>query len=220
MQKFILPIAVLILISCSCSNRQTFIIEGKVPNPEFLGSKVFLVALDAPVTKNVDSTVIDNGKFTFRIKADSFAVKILRIPAKFPHIIEDLVSIPEPGKINVVLDSISSGRGTRLNDILQQYKERKRTHDSIQWALFIQKKAAGTDTSAIDSLAKFSKKIDEILLSDNICMLNENLFNGIGLLIYKIYFDALPSSEKNYVTQMTGKKYVEKDAQLKKRFYN
>lgn len=216
--SFFLYIVLLILV-LSCKETPVFRIEGKVPDQVFSGSKVYLVALDAPITKNVDSTIIENGTFSFEIEADSFAVKILRIPAKFPDLIEDLVVIPEPGTINVVLDSISYGKGTRLNDILQQWKERKHFHDSLQWSNIQKINSAGADQAKIDSLTAIMQKMNEVVLSDNICMINENLLNGIGLLIYKIYFDALPASQKNYVTQKTGKLYLEKDAQLRARFY-
>jgi hypothetical protein len=219
MRNFFLPIAAIFLLVTSCKETPVFRIDGKVPAGGFAGSKVYLVALDAPITKNVDSTIIENGAFTFKIAADSFAVRILRIPAKFPDIIEDLVVIPEPGTITVVLDSVSHGYGTRLNNILQNWKERKHFHDSLQWDIFQQKNLTGTDQVKIDSLSAVSEKISESMLSDNIKMLNENLFNGIGLLIYKLYFNALPASEKNYVTQKTGKIYLEKDAQLRARFY-
>lgn len=209
----------LLFMAASCKETPVFRIEGKVPDQTFSGSKVYLVALDAPITKNVDSTVIENEKFEFEIEADSFAVRILRIPAKFPDIIEDLVVIPEPGTITVVMDSVSHGYGTRLNNILQNWKERKHFHDSLQWDIVRQRNKSETDQAKIDSLTSVSEMKSESMLSDNIRMLNENLFNGIGLLIYKLYFDALPASEKKYITQRTGKIYLEKDAQLRAMFY-
>jgi hypothetical protein len=219
MRKSILILFILSLIASSCADQPEFTIEGKVPNFIFQGSKVYLVALDAPVTKNVDSTTVENGKFSFTIPADSFSVKILRIQAKYPFIVEDLVVIPEPGRIDVVLDSVSHGNGTKLNNILGQWKLRKHFYDTAQWNLFAQKNAITGDKAASDSLMKVSEKMNQVFMSDNICLLNENLYNGIGLLLYKIYFDRLPDSEKNYVTQKTGKMYIEKDAELKKRFY-
>lgn len=212
-----ISVLTLLIITAACKKNQTFTIVGKVPDSVFNGSKVYLVALDAPVTRNVDSTIIENGSFRFEIKADSFTARILRIPAKYPDIIEDLVVIPEPGQISAVLDSVSYGQGTRLNNMLQQWKERKHIHDSIQWDLYIQKNIKGLDQNIIDSLMKVSEKMSEIIMSDNICMINENLNNGIGLLLFKIYFNALPAGEKNYVMQMTGKKYFERDAELRKR---
>lgn len=219
MRNFFLLITAIFFLVTSCKETPVFRIDGKVPARIFAGSKVYLVALDAPITKNVDSTIVENETFSFEIDADSFAVKILRIPAKFPDIIEDLVVIPEPGTITVVLDSVSHGYGTRLNNILQNWKEKKHFHDSLQWDIVQQRNLAGIDQAKIDSLTALSEKKSESMLSDNINMLNENLFNGIGLLIYKLYFDTLPASEKNYVTRKTGKIYLEKDAQLRARSY-
>jgi hypothetical protein len=214
---FILCLA--LLIASSCRPKFECIIEGSITNPDFFGSTVYLVALDAPVTKKVDSTTAINGNFSFKIKADSSSVKILRVPAKFPKIIDDLVIIAEKGRIAAVLDSMSGGHGTRLNDRLQEWKMRKRIHDSIQWNLYLLKNEDGIVKTKIDSLMKVSEIMNQVFLSDNICMINENLQNGIGLFIYKVYFDVLPTNEKNYVTTITGKEYIRKDAQLRKRFY-
>lgn len=219
MRRFLIYPVLFLMMMPSCRQSQVCSIEGRITNPEFFGSKVYLVALDAPVTRNVDSTTAENGKFSFEIKADSFAVKILRVRAKYPRIIEDLVIIPEPGKIYVVLDSISRGHGTRLNNLLQEWKIRKRIHDSIQFSMFVRKNRDGIGASEADSLAQFAEMMDRVFKSDNICMINSNLHNGIGLLIYKVYFDALPADEKNYITRMTGKEYTDRDAQLRKRFY-
>lgn len=202
----------------SCTKAPSFSVKGIVPDTDFEGSKVYLVALDAPVTRNVDSAIIVNGTFEFTVPADSFDVRILRIPARFPTIAEDLVVVCEPGEVIVVLDSISSGGGTRLNDILQRWKEDKHYHDSLQWVVSGRIRSAGNDQEKIDSLKAESQSISRSMLSENISLLTGNLFNGVGLLIYKVYFDALPAEAKNYVTRMTGRLYLEKDAQLRARF--
>lgn len=214
---FLLPV-VLLYLAASCIKAPSFRIQGTVADRNFEGSKVYLVALDAPVTRNVDSTTVLNGAFEFTLPADSFDVRILRIPARFPAIIEDLVVVCEPGEVTVVLDSISSGGGTRLNNILQQWKEDKRFNDSLQWVVSGQIRSAGNDQEKIDSLKAESQRTARTWLSETISLLNGNLFNGVGLLIYKVYFDALPAETKNYVTRMTGTLYIEKDAQLKARF--
>jgi len=214
---FLLPVF-LFFLTASCSKAPSFRIKGTVPGSNFEGSKVYLVALDAPVTRNVDSTTVVNGTFEFTVPADSFDVRILRIPARFPAIVEDLVVVCEPGEVIVVLDSISSGGGTRLNDILQRWKEDKHYHDSLQWVVAGQIRSAGNDQEQIDSLKAESQSISRSMLSAYISLLNGNLFNGVGLLIYKVYFEALPAEVKNYVTRMTGRLYMEKDAQLRARF--
>ena len=69
-----------------------------------------------------------------------------------------------------------------------------------------------------DSLRLFSQQLGRSMLSESISLMNANLFNGVGLLIYKVYVDALPSDVTDYVTKMTGRLYLEKDAQLRARF--
>lgn len=214
---FLLPVF-LFFLAASCGEAPSFRIQGTVPDKNFEGSKVYLVALDAPVTRIVDSTTVLNGAFYFTVPADSLDVRILRIPARFPDMIEDLVVVCEPGEVVAVLDSISSGGGTRLNDILQRWKEDKHYHDSLQGAMAGQIRSAGKDQERIDSLKAESQMISRLMLSDNISLLNGNMFNGVGLLIYKVYIDALPVEAKNYVTRMTGGLYLEKDAQLRARF--
>src|SRR5512135_1515090 len=171
MRRYLIYPFLFLMIMPSCRQSKVCSIEGRITSPEFFGSKVYLVALDAPVTRDVDSTTAENGKFSFEIKADSFAVKILRIRAKYPKIIEDLVVIPEPGKIEVVLDSISRGHGTRLNNLLQEWKIRKRIHDSIQFNIFVRKNQDGISAADADSLAGFAEMMDRVFKSDNICMI-------------------------------------------------
>lgn len=207
---------IVLLFTTSCHYKETFTIEGKITDETFKGSKIYLVALDGPVSKNVDSTVIVGGSFRFETKADSMCVKILRVPVRYPNLIEDLVVVTEPGKINVVMSAISHGKGTRLNNILQEWKEKKHNYDSIQWALYSRKNGGSLNQEASDSLNSSLKKLNDIFKSDVVRLQNENIHNGIGLLLFKLYFNALPDGEKNRILEITGKIYSEKDAELRR----
>ncbi|MBW6501625.1 MAG: DUF4369 domain-containing protein [Bacteroidales bacterium] len=207
----------LLLTVASCRDQGKFKITGIVPDKLFEGSTVYLVALDAPVTRNVDSTVIRNGEFRFETKADSLGVKILRIQAKYPDIIEDLVVVTETGTLRVVLGFKSSGQGTRLNDKMQEWKERKHFNDSVQLDLFTRKNAKGLSGETLDSLLDVSLQMNKIFFSDVERLIEENLFNGIGLLLFKLYYDALPATVKNHVIEQTGMRYFESDAELMRR---
>lgn len=218
MRNIFLLIIILCIPASACTKSPAFVVEGKVPDRNFEGSKVYLVALDAPVTKNVDSALVMDGAFKFTVPADSFDVRILRIPARFPAMIEDLVVVCEPGTVTVILDSVSSGGGTRLNNLLQQWKETKHFNDSLQREAGRQLRSAAGNQTVTDSLRLFSQQLGRSMLSESISLMNANLFNGVGLLIYKVYVDALPSDVTDYVTKMTGRLYLEKDAQLRARF--
>ncbi|MBE3087327.1 MAG: DUF4369 domain-containing protein [Bacteroidetes bacterium] len=205
-----------LLITTSCNHKETFTIEGKVPDETLWGSKIYLVALDGPVTKNVDSTIIVDGSFRFETVTDSLCVKILRVPVRYPDIIEDLVVVTEPGTLHVVLSANSHGEGTRLNNILQEWKEKKHVFDSVQRELYSGKTREGITQEVTDSLMTYSKKLNYIFMSDVVRLQNENMHNGIGLLLFKLYFNVLPAGEKDRILEITGNTYLDKDAELRK----
>jgi hypothetical protein len=204
-----------LLLLASCSKKETFKVEGSVPDSTFNGSKIYLVALDGPISRNVDSTIITDGKFHFEKEADSLCVKILRVPARFPDIIEDLVVVLEPGNLKVRLSGNSYGEGTRLNNILQSWKEKKHSYDSLKWELYSQKKREGIPQELIDSIMNYSDTLDKIYNSNVMRMMNENIKNGIGLLLFKVYYPELTKEDKQRILKQTGDLYIRKDAQLK-----
>ncbi|MGA1976371.1 MAG: DUF4369 domain-containing protein [Bacteroidales bacterium] len=207
-------------VVASCSDKGTFRINGTVPDPSFKGSKVYLVALDGPISKNVDSTVLVNGNFVFRKKADSMCVKILRIPSRYPKVIEDLVVVLEPGSVNAMLSYVSRGEGTRLNNILQQWKEKKHEYDSTQASVYFKIKKDISNTQKTDSLKQYSESLSKAYLSDVLWMMKENLHNGIGLLLFKVYYNELGKDVKKNILNSVGTVYASEDAQLKKMISN
>lgn len=214
MKQILLLITILVAFS-SCKKR--FVVDGYVDNATFWDSKVYLVALDGPVSKRVDSVMAVNGLFQFKIPADSMEVRIVRIAPKYPEAVEDLVVVAEPGTLNVKLGYKSFGAGTPINDRLQEWKERKSMFDSIQWSLYRQKKDLIMTDAEKDSLDNYSKSLHDLFISENVCTINENLYNGIGLLLFKLYYDVLPANDKNAIINKTGMTYFERDGELKKR---
>lgn len=118
-----------LLTSCSTTPKEAeglCYIHGTV-NERFEGKKIFLVPVDGPATmETVDSVVITNGEFSFQ--SEPGEMKSIRIDFRFRWGVEDLLLVMEPGQVEVVIDSISSGKGTPMNDTLQLWKERTMQH--------------------------------------------------------------------------------------------
>jgi hypothetical protein len=203
------------MLFASCAKKEIFKVEGSVPDSTFNGSKIYLVALDGPISRNVDSTIIEKKKFHFEKKADSLCVKILRVPARFPDIIEDLVVVLEPGNIKISMSGKSKGEGTRLNNILQRWKEEKHSYDSVKWELYSQKNRKDIPKESIDSIVNYSGVLDNNYKSYVMQLMNENLKNGIGLLLFKVYYQDLTTEDKKRILKQMGTLYIRKDAQLK-----
>lgn len=207
--------AIILVIFSSCSEKPTFIIDGRVPDKLSEGSKIYLVALDAPITRNVDSTVVVDGTFTFRVKADSTLAKILRLPLRLSNMTEDLVVITEPGTIHATIAARSFGGGTRLNDRLQQWKENKNKYDSLQGAIFAGRDLQSMKKKDVDSLIAVANGMRDSFMPAVRSLINDNVNNGIGLLLFKVYYDLLPNEFRASVDKSTGGKYYRKDAQLR-----
>jgi hypothetical protein len=208
-------VLLLLLFTVSCSHTDTLVVKGKVTDPSLNNSKVYFVALDGPISKNVDSTIIVDGKFSFEKGADTLSVKILRVPVRYPDSVEDLVTVLEEGTLEVELSSVSHGSGTRLNNILQDWKNVKHIHDSIQSSIYTRKAEEGISQDTIASLMKRSVILNQEYRTYVMDLMNENLNNGIGLLLFKIYYHALTPEERKRILDITGNSYPDHDAQLK-----
>lgn len=202
-------------LAISCIRKDTLTINGTVDDPALNNTKVYLVALDAPVTRDVDSTIIADGRFRFVKRADSMSVRIVRIPVRFPGALEDLVTVLEKGTIDVDLSANSRGKGTRLNNILQEWKDYKHAHDSIQSSLYALKRQEGITKVYADSLMKKSALLNQEYRSYVFNLMNENLNNGIGLLLFKVYYHEIAAEERKRILDLTGNIYLKKDAQLR-----
>lgn len=206
-----------LILSCliACKSETSFIAEGTVTDPAFEGSKIYMVALDGPLSKDVDSSIIKDGKFKFEKKSDSLKVSILRVPARFPHIAEDLVIITDPGKIDVVLAEKSHGSGTHLNNILQEWKAGKQTYDSLQNNLYSRRIMKGVTQAVYDSLTECSSALKQRNMNQIVKLMKENSGNGIGLLLFKLYYYEIPADLKKRILSMEFERYISKDRQLK-----
>ena len=168
MKKIIIIIAVAAALACCTSTPKEeglCHIKGTI-NERFEGKKIFLLPAVGPATmETVDSVVITNGKFEFQ--SEPGEMKIIRIAYRYRIGVEDLLVVMEPGQLEVVIDSISSCKGTPQNDTLQHWKEHTMQHHRSLSPYRIQRKnaeKAGNQaiveamTQKIDSLEKVYKK--------------------------------------------------------------
>ncbi len=101
-------------------------IHGEMGNHERDGKKIFLLPLIKSDSIDVDSTVIEDGKFEFVSHQNMMG--IIRMDYHFRYGTEELLVVVEPGDVNVRIDTISWGGGTPMNDSLQQWKEYTMAH--------------------------------------------------------------------------------------------
>lgn len=121
-------------ISCTHSEKE-YIVRGTTSQERLNGKKVYLVPYGSPDmidSLGVDSVLINDGKFEFRGHKGEFLARVT-IDIRHRYGTQDILVVTEPGEISVVVDSVSSGKGTPQNDLLQSWKELKEKNDRVQW---------------------------------------------------------------------------------------
>ena len=122
-------------IVCCTDTKDEYIIKGSTSQLRLDGERVFLVPYGTKAYEDsigVDSVVIKNGKFEFRGHKGEFLARVT-MDRRVRYGTQDLLIVTEPGEITVIIDSVSSGKGTPQNDLLQAWKVLKQEHDKVQW---------------------------------------------------------------------------------------
>lgn len=121
-------LATMVLAGCQ-SKDGVCRIKGTVSMEQFDGKQIFLVPLYGPQTAEyVDSVVIKDGKFEFTTDTVMMAKILMDYHYRFNT--QTLLVVTDPGTVEVVIDSISSAKGTPQNDVLQRWKEITEVHNS------------------------------------------------------------------------------------------
>jgi hypothetical protein len=126
------------------------IIRGTAPT-ECEGLNVYLVPQPFPKAEEVDSTVIRNGRFEFVVDAAEVRICDITISRKSKVPFQRLLVVVEQGELDVVIDEVSTGSGTPLNDELAEWK-RVMSAAGNRAEVLRQMIALQSDAAVVDSL--------------------------------------------------------------------
>lgn len=164
----VLGLASIGTISCSESHDE-YVVKGSTSQSRLNGEKVYLVPYGSKAMEDslgVDSAVIQNGRFEFKGRKGEFLARVT-LDKKVRYGTQDLLIVTEPGTINIVIDTVSSGTGTPQNDALQTWKELKEDRDRVHWnqSQHIKYLREQGDTVYANSLADSLKNFNEHYVS-------------------------------------------------------
>jgi len=193
MYKYLYPLVFLFLLACE-NNKQLLSIEGTLPGTEYDGEIIYLVPFIGATIENVDSTYIKDGAFRFEKQVNQKDMMIIRTRPLLRLRLQELLVAIEPGELHVAIDSVSTSKGTPLNDSLQQWKEKKMKFEETRSVLKRMLLAADDDSKAEFQirLERLSKEYDE----SNYNFLQENRNNMVGQFVYKIVSGSLTEQQK------------------------
>ena len=110
------------IVSCTRHPEGRCVINGTIDDPDNRdGEWIFIVPQGPHEPSEVDSVLIDNGRFTF--VTDQEKMGIIRVTMYRRLGLQDLLVVTEPGEVKVTISASSSCGGTPQNDSLQVWKE-------------------------------------------------------------------------------------------------
>lgn len=173
-----------------------FLIEGQLPAEKFDSACLYLVPMQGPHPRPVDSVFIGtDGKFSFRGNVEQMAV--LRLSWRQRFGIQDLLVVTEPGITHVTLDSVSSSYGTPQNEALQRWKEHREASSLALRQLYeLRKQSGNNDQEYQEKMASYRTAEGEY----NYNFLKEMGRNTLTVFLNKMFtgnIDSLRRAELN-----------------------
>ena len=171
------------MLLAACTNRSS-VVEGTLPSDSYHDECVYWVPLKGASSKTVDSTLICKNRFRLVISDHNLnKMGIIRVRPQLRLALQEIIVFAEEGTVKVKFDSISSASGTPLNDVLQIWKDRKRTHDQESYVL--RKKRNAKDAN-VEEIKEEYEKISAVYRDDIFQIVVENKDNEIGKLIFSL----------------------------------
>ena len=183
MMKF-RPFLIVMMLLCAvgCRPSATMIIRGTAPS-ECEGLNVYLVPQPFPKAEEVDSTVIREGRFEFRVDASQERMCDITISRKSRVPFQRLLVAIEQGELEVVIDTISVGGGTPMNDDLTEWKnvmtEAGTRADELRAQILVE-----DDQAVIDSLKREMEQGYAVAGLRTVEIIERNL-NPMGGFVYQ-----------------------------------
>lgn len=183
MMKF-RPFLIVMMLLCAvgCRPSATMIIRGTAPS-ECEGLNVYLVPQPFPKAEEVDSTVIREGRFEFRVDASQERMCDITISRKSRVPFQRLLVAIEQGELEVVIDTISVGGGTPMNDDLTEWKnvmtEAGTRADELRTQILVE-----DDQAVIDSLKQEMEQGYAVAGLRTVEIIERNL-NPMGGFVYQ-----------------------------------
>ena len=207
MTQRIFYIIFMLLCAVGCKPSATMVIRGTAP-AECEGLNVYLVPQPYPKAEQVDSTIIRDGRFEFKVDASQVCMSDITISRKSSVPFQRLLVVVEQGELDVVIDEVSSSRGTPLNDALNEWKL-VMSEAGNQAEMLRQMIALQSDAAVVDSLkaemeqtyAEAERRTVEII---------ENNLNPMGGFLYMVAGRRLDSVTRQHLIDLGIEKWKPK----------
>jgi len=183
--KHLLSLLLIILISFSCDKKQeNYTFTGTIDNVTD-GTKLYLKFLSARKTKELDTTLIQDGKFTFKGSVSEPSLYLLFVDGLRGAI----PFIAENKDLNFIIykDSLADSRisGSKENELAMVFVEHNKTVRKRSQKINEPYAEArrNNDTKTLDIITDKRKELDDYNKKFNVDFLNTNIDSAFGAFL-------------------------------------
>lgn len=172
-------------ILLSCQNSKKYTIIGTVADKAYEGTPVFVQQIRDDVMITVDTLVVTNGSFSLSGVADTTMLRFISLDGTVNPQQESRVPVLiEPGKLEVVFDTVVTVKGTKVNDAYTDLRQKQRDLVKSIRGVMEQYNTANMEGTMTDSLeAEINAAYDKIsgqLIDLNFNFVKANIGNDLG----------------------------------------
>lgn len=185
MKKIIFFLFAIAMLAASCAEKDAFTITGKLPNGEYDGQQVYLKTLgenwNGKELVAIDTVNVVDGQFVFKGLAKEGPMLHYIVLDDAPESMKKpLAVVVEPGHIEVSLDSVSSVKGTSINNSLQSYNNKiKSLYNEVGNLSKKTEDSTATAEQREDLGKQIGKKFDQ-MNDETYNFVKDNIKNQIG----------------------------------------
>ncbi|MDO5663628.1 MAG: redoxin domain-containing protein [Bacteroidia bacterium] len=211
MKKFsILLITAIVLISCQ--SNKNYKITGTVTDSAYEGKNVYVQEMTANEMVAVDTAVITNGAFTFEGLADSTVLRFIALDETVnPQKPSRVLTVLEPGNIDIKFDSTITVTGSKLNNDYNTFRKEEEKISKEMRAVsqkYRELASAGLMTDSVDvELNEQFDKMSEDLSTKTADFIKTNIQNPLGKFLFMTSAEMFKPETQREILALTDDAY-------------
>ena len=209
MMKKILFLSAVAIIFAACQSKTEYTINGEVTDSSFEGQQITLVENVDNDMVTVDSTIVTNGKFTFKGETESPALRFITLDNA------RTIVMLEPGKINVKYDTDFQVSGTPINDAFNELNSKQNELNEEMMSISNEYRNAEADgtlteekTEELVAQINAARENGKTLLFD---FIKANINNELGEYMFMTSSGMFEVEEQKKILDMASEEYKASD---------
>lgn len=212
MKKVFALLMITAIVLVSCQPAKTYKVNGTVADAAYEGKNVYIQELGDKELVSVDTAVVTNGAFTFEGKADSTIVRFITLESldasqRPLHVI----TVFEPGTIEMKFDSVITVSGTKLNDDYSAFRTEQNVLNNGVRDLsnkFQQAMQSGTMTDSLNEvLTAEYEQLSEKMTAQTKDFVKTNIVNPLGQFLFTTQSSMFEFADQKEILALADDKF-------------